>query len=103
MERLEVKESYKIVDEEVSPIYDEVPLKCDDVRSIMTTINPIFNDSTLLRQFSGRAYIGSFCLRIGATSTVDSPYISVINDDESSVHSEELDEDKLLNNLYDDI
>ena len=49
LERLVVKESCKIVDEEVSSIYKKVPLECDHVGSTMKAINLILNDSTLLQ------------------------------------------------------
>ena len=105
LEHRVIEESYKIVDEEIFPIYEKVPVECDDVYCTMMGIDPVLDDSTLLKRLSGRAEIGSFCMNIGATSITDSPFISVIppDDDESSTHSENLNEDELLDELYDNV
>ena len=57
-----------VKENDILPVYDVVPPAADQIASVLSAVNPIYNDSTLYDMLHERALLGKFQVAIGSTN-----------------------------------
>jgi hypothetical protein len=70
-----------VSEEEVVPTYKHIPRAADEISSVLASVSPIFDDTTLYERLSARSEVGKFKVSIGSTDAPNTEYL--VEDDDS--------------------